>query len=121
MISKKLVGLGICLTLVFAFAAFAMLFGELPVIRANIVRVAILETDTLILEREGLRLHVRDLESGETFTIKPVRVRKTGQDSAGLRPVRSLVQTETILIETAPGVVIVTQKHTGQQFAVRFP
>ena len=74
-----------------------------------------------ITSHDGLRLRVLDLECGETFTIKPVRTRKAGPSSDGLRPVRCLVQTETILIETAPGVVIVTHLETGRQYAIPFP
>ena len=93
----------------------------LRTIRASMVHQTVLQTDTLVLERDGLRLRVRDLDGGETYMIKPVRIRRAGTSSAGLRPVRCLVRTQTILIETAPDVVIVTHLETGQQYAIPFP
>ena len=120
---KSILIIGILALALVLSGILVTVFCSVPLrtIRASMVRETVLQTDAMILERDGLRLRVLDLEYGETFTIKPVRTRKAGPSSDGLRPVRCLVQTETILIETAPGVVIVTHLETGRQYAIPFP
>lgn len=73
--------------------------------------VTIWNTDTLVIDREGKTLYVRDLTGGTTYTLGTKRVRKTQQEA---QEAKSLVNTDTIRIETARRVVIVTDKTAGQ-------
>lgn len=73
--------------------------------------VTIWSSDTLVIDREGKTLHVRDLTGGTTYTLGTKRVRKTGQEA---QEAKSLVNTATIRIETARRVVIVTDKTAGK-------
>ncbi len=73
--------------------------------------VTIWSSDTLVIDREGKMLHVHDLTGGTTYTLGTKRVRKTQQEA---QEAKSLVNTDTIRIETARRVVIVTDKTAGQ-------
>ena len=73
--------------------------------------VTIWSSDTLVIDRQGKTLYVRDLTGGTTYTLGTKRVRKTGQEA---QEAKSLVNTDTIRIETARRVVIVTDKTAGQ-------
>lgn len=73
--------------------------------------VTIWSSDTLVIDRQGKTLYVRDLTGGTTYTLGTKRVRKTGQEA---QEAKSLVNTDTIRIETARRMVIVTDKAAGK-------
>lgn len=56
------------------------------------------KTDSLIVERDGRCLIVRDLAGGKTYTMQTVRVKKS---EAG-KP-KTLVETDTLVISTEGG------------------
>lgn len=76
--------------------------------------VTLYDTETLRIEREGRELLVHDLAGAHDYTLTTKRVRKTPENSQEVQTARSLVDTETISIETARKLVIVTDK-TAQE------
>lgn len=78
--------------------------------------VTIWSSDTLVIDRQGKTLYVRDLTGGTTYTLGTKRVRKTGQEA---QEAKSLVDTATIRIETARRMVIVTDKTAGKTVYVQ--
>lgn len=76
--------------------------------------VTLYDTETLRIEREGRELLVHDLAGAHDYTLTTQRVRKTPENSREVQTARPLVDTETITIETARKLVIVTDK-TAQE------
>lgn len=76
--------------------------------------VTLYDTETLRIEREGRELLVHDLAGAHDYTLTTQRVKKTPENSQEVQTARSLVDTETITIETARKLVIVTDK-TAQE------
>ena len=72
--------------------------------------VTLYDTETLRIEREGRGLLVHDLAGAHDYTLTTQRVKKTPENSQEVQTARPLVNTETISIETARKLVIVTDK-----------
>lgn len=75
--------------------------------------VTIWNSETLRIKREGRMLYVHDLAGGSCYTLGITRSRQAQEIPRKVQTARSLVDTETVCIETARKLVIVTVKTTG--------
>lgn len=81
--------------------------------------VTIWSSDTLRIEREGCTFRIHDLAGGGSYTLGITHIKRTPGITQEVQTARSLVDTETITIETAHKLIIVTDKASGKTLYIR--
>lgn len=81
--------------------------------------VTLYNTDALRIEREGAETRIFDLDGGAEYTFTTRRVRTEKGKAAQIGTAKTAADTETITIQTAQGVIVVTVKDTGETLYIR--
>ena len=105
--STKAAVIGLLLVLIVATVAFVWCIVQPQ---------TLVDTDTLLVVRDGSTIAVHDLVADEVHTFKIVRVRR----SEGVTESHTAIDTDTLTIDTIPhGGVKIIEKTTGKLFMVR--
>lgn len=79
----------------------------------------LLDTETLYIEQQGTETRVYDRAGGAAYTYTTHRTRKETGTAARITEAATKTETETITIQTAHGLIIVSDKTTGQTFYIK--
>ena len=105
--STKAAVIGLLLVLIVATVAFVWCIVQPQ---------TLVDTDTLLVVRDGSTIAVHDLVADEVHTFKIVRVRR----SEGVTESHTAIDTDTLTIDTIPhGGLKIIDKTTGKLFIVR--
>ena len=105
--STKAAVIGLLLALIVAAVAFVWYLAQPQ---------TLVDTDTLLVVRDGSTITVHDLVADEVYTFRIVRVRR----SEGVTESHTAVDTATISIDTIPhGGLKITDKTAGVVYLVK--
>ena len=105
--STKAAVIGLLVVLIVAAVAFVWYLAQPQ---------TLVDTDTLLVVRDGSTITVHDLVANEVHTFKIVRVRR----SEGVTEPHTAIDTATISIDTIPhGGLKITDKTAGKVYIVR--
>ena len=105
--STKAAVIGLLLVLIVAAVAFVWYLAQPQ---------TLVDTDTLLVARDGSTITVHDLVADEVYTFRIVRVRR----SEGVTESHTAIDTATISIDTIPhGGLKITNKTAGVVYLVK--
>ena len=105
--STKAAVIGLLVVLIIAVAALVWYLAQPK---------TLVDTDTLLVVRDGSTIAVHDHEADETYTFRVVRVRR----SEGITESQRAIDTNTLTIDTIPhGGLKITDKTAGMVYIVR--
>ena len=105
--STKAAVIGLLLVLIVAAVAFVWYLAQPQ---------TLVDTDTLLVARDGSTITVHDLVADEVYTFRIVRVRR----SEGVTESHTAIDTATISIDTIPhGGLKITDKTAGMVYIVK--
>lgn len=105
--STKAAVIGLLLALIVAAVAFVWYLAQPQ---------TLVDTDTLLVARDGSTITVHDLVADEVYTFRIVRVRR----SEGVTESHTAIDTATISIDTIPhGGLKITNKTAGVVYLVK--
>lgn len=105
--STKAAVIGLLLVLIVAAVAFVWYLAQPQ---------TLVDTDTLLVARDGSTITVHDLVADEVYTFRIVRVRR----SEGVTESHTAIDTATISIDTIPhGGLKITDKTAGVVYLVK--
>ena len=105
--STKAAVIGLLLALIVAAVAFVWYLAQPQ---------TLVDTDTLLVARDGSTITVHDLVADEVYTFRIVRVRR----SEGVTESHTAIDTATISIDTIPhGGLKLTDKTAGMVYIVK--
>ncbi len=86
---------------------------------AESATVTIYETDTLKIESEGAKTRIYDLKGNAVYTFTAHKQRVPAASAAQIVEAKTTTDTETVKIQTAYNLIIVTEKATGKTLYIR--
>ena len=105
--STKAAVIGLLVVLIVAAVAFVWYLAQPQ---------TLVDTDTLLVARDGSTITVHDLVADEVYTFRIVRVRR----SEGVTESHTAIDTATISIDTIPhGGLKITDKSAGMVYLVK--
>ena len=75
------------------------------------------EANGLKIEREGIETRIYDLEGEAEYTFTSHRVKKSAAEP--VKEAQTTADTDTIIIQTVHGLIIVTSKATGETIYIK--
>ena len=81
--------------------------------------VALYDSDLLRVERAGAVTTISDLEGGNTYTLKTVRVKRSETATQGKATAKTIADTDTMQIQVVHDVLIVTFKGSGDTVYIK--
>lgn len=81
--------------------------------------VTLYDTDTVKIEREGAQTRIYDLEGGADYSFTAHKVRTPKGQVKYVSGATVAADTDTIEIKTVYGIIIVTDKTTGETLYIR--
>lgn len=104
---KRLIGFIVAAVLIVALAGCT---------KENIV---LYDSDLLRVERAGAVTTISDLEGGNTYTLKTVRVKRSETATQGKATAKTIADTDTMHIQVVHDVLIVTFKGSGDTVYIK--
>lgn len=104
---KRLIGFIVAAVLIVALAGCA---------KESIV---LYDSDLLRVERAGALTTISDLEGGNTYTLKTVRVKRSETATQGKATAKTIADTDTMHIQVVHDVLIVTFKGSGDTVYIK--
>lgn len=81
--------------------------------------IILYDADGLKIEREGAETRIYDLVGDAEYTFTTRRVKRATSAAAYISEGKTATDTETLTIETVYGLIIVTEKATGETIYIR--
>ena len=81
--------------------------------------VVLYDSDLLRVERAGAVTTISDLEGGNTYTLKTVRVKRSETTSQDKATAKTIADTDTMHIQVVHDVLIVTFKDSGDTVYIK--
>ena len=104
---KRLIGFIVAAVLIVALAGCT---------KENIV---LYDSDLLRVERAGAVTTISDLEGGNTYTLKTVRVKRSETATQGKATAKTIADTDTMHIQVVHDVLIVAFKDSGDTVYIK--
>lgn len=104
---KRLIGFIVAAVLIVALAGCA---------KESIV---LYDSDLLRVERAGALTTISDLEGGNTYTLKTVRVKRSETATQGKATAKTIADTDTMHIQVVHDVLIVAFKDSGDTVYIK--
>lgn len=104
---KRLIGFIVAAVLIVALAGCT---------KENIV---LYDSDLLRVEGAGAVTTISDLEGGNTYTLKTVRVKRSETATQGKATAKTIADTDTMHIQVVHDVLIVTFKGSGDTVYIK--
>lgn len=79
----------------------------------------LLDTETLYIEQQGTETRIYDRAGGAAYTYEIHRTKKATGTAAQITEAATTTDTGSITIQTAYGLIIVTDKTTGRTFYIK--
>ena len=81
--------------------------------------IVLYDSDLLRVERAGAVTTISDLEGGNTYTLKTVRVKRSETATQGKATAKTIADTDTMHIQVVHDVLIVTYKGSGDTVYIK--
>ena len=81
--------------------------------------IVLYDSDLLRVERAGAVTTISDLEGGNTYTLKTVRVKRSETATQGKATAKTIADTDTMHIQVVHDVLIVTFKGSGDTVYIK--
>ena len=81
--------------------------------------IVLYDSDLLRVERAGAVTTISDLEGGNTYTLKTVRVKRSETATQGKATAKTIADTDTMQIQVVHDVLIVTFKGSGDTVYIK--
>ena len=81
--------------------------------------IVLYDSDLLRVERAGAVTTISDLEGGNTYTLKTVRVKRSETTSQDKATAKTIADTDTMQIQVVHDVLIVTFKGSGDTVYIK--
>lgn len=81
--------------------------------------IVLYDSDLLRVERAGAVTTISDLEGGNTYTLKTVRVKRSETATQGKATAKTIADTDTMHIQVVHDVLIVAFKDSGDTVYIK--